>query len=171
MGRGNVCVRGEYEGLFYIDNDDLRVYRPIKGDKAERKLLRDIPFEDISLWEYSGIDIQWWESDVIEEFQCSMQKRFPSFRPCSEWLDREQKAILENELFYIALENNEWSTAVELIQKEVPWPQDYSGLQRRHFQKYLDGIRNTLFEQFDTLGIYTGPWTSGFIHKTEFTKA
>ena len=27
MGRGNVCVTGSYEGLFYIDNDDLRVYR------------------------------------------------------------------------------------------------------------------------------------------------
>lgn len=26
MGRGNVCVTGSYEGLFYIDNDDLRVY-------------------------------------------------------------------------------------------------------------------------------------------------
>ena len=25
MGRGNVCVTGSYEGLFYIDNDDLRV--------------------------------------------------------------------------------------------------------------------------------------------------
>lgn len=27
MGRCNVCVTGPYEGLFYIDNDDLRVYR------------------------------------------------------------------------------------------------------------------------------------------------
>lgn len=171
MGRGNVCVHGQYEGLFYIDNDDLCVYRPIDGDENERKLLRNIPFEDISLWEYSDVDTQWWESDVIEEFQDSIQKRFSSFRPCSEWLDREQEAILENELFYIALENNEWSTAVELIQKEAPWPQDYSGLQRRHFQKYLDGIRNALFEQFDTLGIYAGPWTSGFIRKTDFIKA
>ena len=27
MGRGNVCVTGSYEGLFYIDNDDLRYTR------------------------------------------------------------------------------------------------------------------------------------------------
>ena len=27
MGRGNVYVTGSYEGLFYIDNDDLQVWR------------------------------------------------------------------------------------------------------------------------------------------------
>ena len=27
MGRGNVCVFGEYEGLYYIDNDHIHVYR------------------------------------------------------------------------------------------------------------------------------------------------
>lgn len=27
MGRGNVCTTGPYEGVFYIDNDDLLVYR------------------------------------------------------------------------------------------------------------------------------------------------
>lgn len=26
MGRGNVCVFGGYEGLYYIDNDDLHEY-------------------------------------------------------------------------------------------------------------------------------------------------
>ena len=27
MGRGNVCVTGPYEGLYYIDYDDVDVYR------------------------------------------------------------------------------------------------------------------------------------------------
>ena len=27
MGRGNVCVTGSCEGLYYIDNDDFHVYR------------------------------------------------------------------------------------------------------------------------------------------------
>ena len=27
MGRGNVSVSGEFEGLYYIDNDDIHVYR------------------------------------------------------------------------------------------------------------------------------------------------
>ena len=27
MGKGNVCTQGKYEGLYYIDNDDIHVYR------------------------------------------------------------------------------------------------------------------------------------------------
>ena len=27
MGRGNVCVAGPHEGLYYIDNDHFHVYR------------------------------------------------------------------------------------------------------------------------------------------------
>lgn len=32
MGRGNVYVAGPYEGLFYIDNDDLQVWRKDGSD-------------------------------------------------------------------------------------------------------------------------------------------
>lgn len=53
MGRGNVCTFGKCEGLYYIDNDDLCVYRPIGGDADDLKLRRNIPFEDLCLWEYS----------------------------------------------------------------------------------------------------------------------
>ena len=67
--------------------------------------------------------------------------------------------LLSNDLFYIVLEDNEWSIAVELIQKD-----DVSyGLQKKHHQTYLDGIRDCLFEQVETLGIYGGAWTSGEI--------
>ena len=31
MGRGNVRVTGQYEGLYYIDNDDLICFRPKDG--------------------------------------------------------------------------------------------------------------------------------------------
>ena len=120
MGRGNVCVLGKCEGLYYIDNDDLCVYRPIGSTAAEEpelRLRRDIPFEDLCLWEYSDIDTQWWEDDVIEELQSSLRKKFPSFVPCDKWVGRERRVILQNQLFYIALEDNEWSLAVELLQK------------------------------------------------------
>ena len=50
MGRGNVCVTGSYEGLFYIDNDDLRVYRRNDPHAKEEKtsLQRDLSYEDLS---------------------------------------------------------------------------------------------------------------------------
>lgn len=169
MGCGNVCVSGKYEGLYFIDNDDLHIYRPIDGDEDELKLLRDISFEDLCFWEYSDIDTQWWEGNVIAELQNSMQKKFPSFTPCNKWTNGGQRAVLQNQLFYVALEDNEWSLAVELIQKEAPWPQSYDGLQHKHYQRYLAGIRDTLFEQFESLGIYTGPWTSKTIHRSDVT--
>lgn len=50
MGRGNVCVQGAYEGLFYIDNDDLRVYRKDGPgiDECEDRLQRDLDYADIT---------------------------------------------------------------------------------------------------------------------------
>lgn len=169
MGRGNVCVLGKCEGLYYIDNDDLCVYRPIGSTVAEEpelRLRRDIPFEDLCLWEYSDIDTQWWEDDVIEELQSSLRKKFPSFVPCDKWVGRERRAILQNQLFYIALEDNEWSLAVELLQRDEGWGDDWrQNLQKRHFQRYLDGIRDSLFEQFESLGAYSGAWTSKTIHR------
>ena len=103
MGRGNVCTFGKCEGLYYIDNDDLCVYRPIGGDADDLKLRRNIPFEDLCLWEYSDVDTEWWEEDVLEEFKSSIRKKFPSFVPCDKWVEREKHAILQNQLFYIAL--------------------------------------------------------------------
>lgn len=34
MGRGNVCVSGDYEGLYYIDRDYFKVYM-LDGDGNE----------------------------------------------------------------------------------------------------------------------------------------
>ncbi len=165
MGKGNCCVNGEYEGLFYIDNDDLCVYlakESIGTDEPMTELRRNIPYEDMDNWEYDEITTEWWYGEIINDFKRNFIKVFPSFAPCDTWIGHRfcKHAILENELFYIALEDNDWSTAVELIQKD-----DHENLQKRHYQNYLNGIKNTLFMQFDSLGVYGGPWTHGTIHK------
>lgn len=170
MGRGNCCVLGDYEGLYYIDNDDLCVYRPvgsIAAEEPELRLRRNIPFEDLAEWEYSDADTEWWEGDVIETLTEDLMDRFPSFTPCDKWITRERHAVLENKLFYIALEDNEWAMAVELIQKEGVYDDSIVPLQKRHHQYYLQGIKMALFAQFETLGVYNGAWTSKFIHREE----
>lgn len=92
----------------------------------------------------------------------------PASFPVISGLMREKHAILQNQLFYIALEDNEWSLAVELLQKDEDWSDGWrQNLQKRHFQRYLDGIRDSLFEQFESLGIRTGAWTSGTIHRPQ----
>lgn len=169
MGKGNVCVHGEYEGLYYIDHDDTDFYMAITGDHSgEVRLLGEIEYSDFHNWEFDAEESCFYMAEIVDAFCFSMSKKFPSFhRPSeTEWMD-EELILLENELFAVTMADNEWSTAILLRQKEH-WYQDLSGLQKRHYQRYLNGIRDTLFEQFDTLGVYGGAWTSGRICKTDF---
>lgn len=50
MARGNVTVRGPYEGLYYIKNDDFHVCRRADdpGDWPEIRLLRDIDYAEVT---------------------------------------------------------------------------------------------------------------------------
>lgn len=116
MGRGNVCVTGDYEGLYYIDRDHTDVYRrsdPMSDDDPETRLMGDLDYAEIT-----GPDWVWdeWGSaeeldDVLECFKDSFTRMFPSFERVSpqKWIDRSTMAILENKLFYIGIEDNEWS--------------------------------------------------------------
>jgi hypothetical protein len=143
MGRGNTCVFGEYEGLFYVDWDNF-----------------SSEYEDDDLWRED------WENSLYQ-FINDFTQRFKSFSRCDEWISRDDRAVLENKLFYIAVADNEWSIAIKLIQKGQEY---YDGsnietLQAKHYKTYLDGIRDCLFNQFEELGTYTGPWTSGRIQR------
>lgn len=171
MGRGNVCVTGDYEGLYYVDNDYIHSYRRVGCDPEEEnsRLLGELDYSDLSggdwvfdEWE-TNANYEWF----LEWFQSSFMKRYRSFSKCDEWVGwrRESHAILENDLFYIAVEDNQWSTAVMLLEKDHPYL-SYDGLKAKHHLNYLHGIRECLFEQFDTLGIYGGAWTSGTIRKS-----
>lgn len=168
MGKGNVCVSGPYEGLYYIDNDDIHFY---VDEEGKLFLLRDIPYEGITRM-MSGFEFdefytrRHWE-EILDAFSLSFCHTFPSFSRRRKWIDRSQYAILENGLFYITVEDNQWSMAVKLVQKEDGF-HDYSGLQKRHYKRYLDGIQASLFEQFESLGVYGGAWTSGSISRSDY---
>lgn len=177
MGLGNVCVAGPYEGLFYIDNDDLLVYRRHDpyAKEEETSLQRDLSCEDFSSgeWLLDEVGSSYEEEDILECFCAKLRKLCPSFQPAANenvWLGSGRRVILENKLFYICVEDNEWSLAVELIQKD-----GYSdcqnawliGLQRRHYQEYLDCMKKALLSRLPGIGIRTGAWTSGTIKREE----
>lgn len=180
MGRGNVCVYGKYEGLYYIDYDDIDVYRRDEPD-AEYPEVRhrsELTYEDVTGNEWLYDD--WGSAEeldyAIETFIDSFTKRFASFGRCKSntWLRCgaygafSRRAVLENELFYIAIEDNEWSLAIELLQKEDPYDNHLEGLQKRHFQRYMFGMRDALMEQFESIGTYAGWWTHGIIRRDSF---
>lgn len=152
MGRGNVCVFGKYEGLYYVDWDNFsKEYETESGE-----IITD---------DYDFQNDEW--NTSLSIFVSDFKKKYNSFTDCDEWISRDEKAILENSLFYIVVQDNEWSMAIKLIQKK----QDYYSkgnivnLQAGLYKKYLEGIKNLLFNQFEELGVYGGAWTSGTIKK------
>lgn len=152
MGRGNACVHGDFEGLYYIDWDNFSY----QCEDEDGNLITDYDFQR-----------EEWENSLyvfIEDFK----NKYKSFTNCEEWINREEQAILENELFYIVIEDNQWSIAIKLIQKEQSYYSrgNITNLQAGLYRKYLEGMKNCLFNQFEEIGIYGGAWTSGVIKRT-----
>lgn len=179
MGRGNVSVSGQHEGLFYIDNDHIHVYRrddPYE-DEPETRLMGDLEYSELTGgdWLYDEWGTMEEQGDIEECFVDSFGRMFPSFSRVREevWIrngaygDLCRRVIMESKLFYIALEDNDWSMAVELIQKEDPYDDHLSGLQARHHQRYLDGMKTCLLERLPSIGIRTSAWTHGVISRED----
>jgi hypothetical protein len=146
MGRGNVCVHGKYEGLYYVDYDNFYYETTDEDDNPTGDREFDQHYMDSS----------------IANFKYAMAKD-KVFTVCDRWRHRDIHIVLESTLFEIAIVDNEWSYAVMLLQKEdAP-----VGLQKKHYESYLRKIRDTLFQEFSKLGVYGGAWTSGTIDRPE----
>lgn len=176
MGRGNVCVNGSCEGLYYIDNDYFHVYRDSDdtSDYPETRLMADLGYDELtsSRWVYDdeGTENEW--ADIEECFIEDFVRLFNSFSRCDGYMrkdGRERQIILENGLFYVAQEDNEWSVAVELLQKETPYDDSLLGLQKRHYKKYLEGMKECLLNRLPSISTYKGAWTSGTIERENLT--
>ena len=166
MGRGNVCVTGPCEGLFYIDYDYTAVYKNMEMPEGEpdRKLRfafgSDSPEE--SGWEYDAGESVDEEDYDMRLFSKDFVNAHPEFSETNVWVSRSRRAILETPLFYIAVEDNDWSFAVELLQKDVASEMD------EHSQKvlhpvYLNSMKTILLSLYPSIGTYAGAWTSGRI--------
>ena len=165
MGKGNVCVSGPYEGLFYIDSDYTTVLR--REDDCEDTILqKGLSAKDLSgngwLFDDEGSANEL--EDVLECFVENFTHRYPSFARVEQdkWLGRNVRVILESSLFYIGIEDSDWAYAVELLQKDNPCSE---GFQRKHYKAYLDGMKAALLERLPSIGTYTGPWTHGTIRR------
>lgn len=166
MGRGNVCTHGKYEGLYFIDKDYVDVYiKSADDDDLKFKQLGELSYEELTggEWEFDEEASLEAEDQVLAGFIQAFLAITPSFRRCAEGTYVNNKlAILENGLFYIAIEDNEWSLAVELLQKEDDYV-NFEGLQMSHYQTYLARMQAALLSQLPSIGTYGGPWTSGQI--------
>ena len=168
MGRGNTCAHGKYEGLYYADRDYIDCYisrEPDEDGCYDSKLLEEMSRNDFDNYDYddccSASNYEWF----IQEFTSKMKKRFKSL----ECTGKDFGVIMENRLFEIEIEDNEWSYAVKLLQKESDYYDNYSmeGLQAKHYKNYLNAIKEVLLELFPSIGCYGGAWTHGTIRREE----
>lgn len=174
LGISNCCVFGKYEGLYYIDYDDIHVFRHKDYDPDgydETKFQRELDYGELTSgdWLFDSLATQFAQQEILDSFTSDFLQMFPNFSQVCPglWISRSQKAVLESPLFYICLEDNTWSLAVELIQKEPPQGRSYAGLQANCYQRYLKGIERCLLNHLSSIGIYKGPWTSARIKREE----
>ena len=170
MGRGNVATHNECEGLFYLDRDLLDTYVHVNNADAEPKTARQLYSAGIE-YNYDGSNCDWkyshMESDdnwqeMIKVIQDSIGKRFPSFYPADEWRDRDAHVILENGLFQIAVVDNEWSAAWCLLERtDIDDTGSSRTFMRRHFQTYLEAIKQIIVDEWGEAVGYGGAWVSG----------
>ena len=166
MGRGNCCVTGEYEGLYYIDNEDFHVYCNDSGDIPEERFMRDLSYEEFTSgdWLYDETATRDEYESIIDCFTEAFVCKFPSFYTAnSNWYDG-CCPIVENRLFIVVTEDNDWSVAVKLLQKNDPYDDHLVGLQKKHYERYFNGMKNCLLNRLPKIGAYSGPWTHSVIH-------
>ena len=84
MGRGNVCVAGPHEGLYYIDNDHFHVYRRDEPgvEYPETRLMGDLSYDELTgnEWLYDEWGTGEEEDDILECFISSFVRMFPALR-------------------------------------------------------------------------------------------
>ena len=163
MGAGNCCTTGQCEGLFYVDNSFLSAYR-IENEDGDVEILsaREIANFDGN-YEFDASETAMRTDEFEGCFTEMMMKRFPSFEFVDKWISRNRRALLENNLFYVVCEDNQWSIAIELIEKEVDC--NKVGLQMGLYKKFLEGIKVILLEINGEVATYAGTWTHGIIKK------
>lgn len=156
MGRGNYCARGNYAGQWYLDYDNYYspMYDAETDEETEETFFdQDLLDEDVSM--------------LMQE----IEDRFPSFRHCDKWGNyyegRENHFLLENEMFYIGIADNEWSASIFIQGKDedISW-HGYEGLAGKHFDNYTKQIEKILLDMFGDVYKRNGAWMSSKIERS-----
>lgn len=103
---------------------------------------------------------QWYveyEPDILEDAFQEIEERFASFHKQDKWFRRDSHILLENDLFYVGIADNESTIAVFLSSKGNGTT---DGLAARHFGAYEKGILDILLSFFGEVYVPTSSWTS-----------
>lgn len=153
MSRGNVNVSLR-DGLYYVHYDSINLYRSV-SDKEDIRMKKDIPAGQTGKYNLDLTVSQANYNAWLETFLTAMQKRYPSLKRVDRYEKRGQRLVLENSMFQVMIEDNEWSFAVELISNRKA---KYQGLQKHLFGQFLKGMREILLQITETIYVRSGSW-------------
>lgn len=154
MGAGN-CMVKDLEGLFYVDWNDLHIYTNTQ-DPDDAITGKDIPQDKQAEYSYDA-DLSQANFEAFKDRFCTaMAKHFKSLQTVDYWKGRKRHVIMDNKLFLIAFEDNDWSLAVEVLLKDGA----RKGLQKQMTKSFIKGTKKILLKEFGTIYIRTGSWTS-----------
>lgn len=154
--KGNINVPNGGE-LFYVHYDSMNLYIDKNKPEDGYKMKKEIPSYGFSRYTWDKKASQQKYDTWLNVFKSRMCKKFKSLKPVDQYAHRSQRIILQNKLFIIAIEDNEWSFAVELMENE---DSKCVGLQRRHFGSFYKGLKSILMDTVDQIYIRTGSWTA-----------
>lgn len=166
MGRGNTRTTDPYESTTYVDYDFINVYQHESLTNEDGEILCVLQGEtdnydnNFTNWKYDEYLSQLNYNDFEENLTYLLKKRFPSLR-------QHDHEPLQNELFTIELEDNEWSLAV-LLRCKDSYDYNIGNLQKRHHASYTEGIRRAVLEMMPSFSIPTSAWTSAKIMKDDY---
>lgn len=155
MSKGNINVSLN-DGLYYISYNSVNVYKS-KQNPQDLKTIDQIAPQDRAQFD---LDLPLSQANYdawLESFRKAMRKRYPSYRIIDKYLKRDQRIVLENNMFQVIIEDNEWSFAVELI--SIP-KCPYQAFQKHLFPQFFKGMREILFTITETIYIRNGSWSA-----------
>lgn len=147
-------------GLFYIDYKDIFHYnKPNESDFLKEK---EINPADLENYEFNQTISQAYYDKCLDKISTYLADKFDSISKVDE-REKKKHIIAKNHLFEIAIEDNNWSVAIQLL----PIKKANKGLQKQMYYAFLHGLRNALFEEFDTLYVRNGSWSQIPITKND----
>lgn len=129
----------------YPHNATVVTYKPIEVE----------PYEDIDedgetvTVEPSEFDYQDAFDSMVEDLQEYAPTLWPSLRKCDKWLDREDHALLENDLCYIGISEYCGLVALWIVPKTDEYAGYYSDAHVANLcDRWVDQIRDKFIKTF-----------------------
>lgn len=145
------------EGLFFVNLNDILVYHK-KRHPDIFCVKKDIPQGEEDNYIIDKEKSQYRYDRFKEKFCEEMQTRCKSLQPGvsgKKFINTtKQKLILENKLFRIVFENNQWSIAVKLLRKDDA----NQGIAQQTFETFLQHTKDALLMQMPEIYVRNGSW-------------